>query len=86
MVAKESNAYAGKLVKAIVDALPAKYVLDPAFDFGANEERVDLMAELARGDTAKRKTLDAAVAELLTHFGAHSRNAVRGILKAAAAP
>lgn len=86
VVAKESNAYAGKLVKAIVDALPAKYVLDPAFDFGANEERVDLMAELARGDTAKRKTLDAAVAELLTHFGAHSRNAVRGILKAAAAP
>ena len=83
VVAKEAYDYAPKLAKIIVDGLPGKYVGDPGFDFGANENGVDLIAELAKTDPVKRKALDDAVAELLIHFGAHSRNAVRGILKAA---
>ena len=82
VVAKESYDYGPKLAKAIIDSFPAKYVNDPAFDFGANESGVDLIADLAKADPVKRSTLDAAAAELLTRFGAHSRNAVRGILKA----
>ena len=82
VVAKESYDYAAKLAKIIVESLPGKYVGDPGFDFGASETAVDLIAELATIDPAKRKKLDDAVAELLSHFGAHSRNAVRGILEA----
>lgn len=84
VVAKESYDYAAKLAKIIVESLPGKYVGEPDFDFGASEASVDLIAALANIDPAKRKKLDDAVAELLTHFGAHSRNTVRGILKAAA--
>ena len=83
VVAKESYDYAAKLAKIIVESLPGKYVGDPSFDFGANDTGIDLVAELANIDPVKRKSLDDAVAELLVHFGAHSRNAVRGILKAA---
>jgi hypothetical protein len=86
VVAKESYDYAAKLADIIVQSLPGKYVGDPAFDFGANEDGVDLIAELANIDAPRRQNLDQAVAELLTHFGAHSRNAVRGILKAAGKP
>ena len=83
VVAKESYDYAAKLAKIISASLPGKYVNDASFDFGSNEDRVDLLAELGKSDPAQRKQLDDTVAELLTHFGAHSRNAVRGILKAA---
>ena len=84
VVAKESYAYGDKLAQVLVANLPHRFVNDPSFDFGANPEGVDLQAELAQIDPNKRKQLDATVAELLVRFGAHSRNTVRGILKAGA--
>ena len=66
--------------------MPPGYVSDPAFDFGVKEADIDLVAEVAKGDPAKRAELDRLLAELLGHFGAHSRNLVRGVLKAAAKP
>jgi hypothetical protein len=57
-------------------------VSDPSFDFGANEEKVTMVKELANAQPEAKSRLDALVAELLSNFGAHSRNAVRGILKA----
>lgn len=83
VIARESYDYGAQLAKIIVDTLPAAYVSDPAYDFGANEEGIDLVTELAKLDEAKRAALDASVTELMGRFGAHSRNAVRGILKAA---
>ncbi|MEN9539282.1 MAG: hypothetical protein RLZZ126_1517 [Pseudomonadota bacterium] len=83
VVAKEAYDYAPKLATAIVNSLPARFVSDPAFDFGAQEHQLDLLAALGSAPGAQRATLDAAVAELLTHFGAHSRNLVRGVLQAA---
>ena len=83
VVAREAYAEAAALAAAMSSSLPASYVNDPSFDFGANAEDIDLYGEIERIDAARRQKLDAAVAGLLTHFGAHSRNAVRGILKAA---
>jgi hypothetical protein len=83
VVAKEAYDYAPRLATTIVNSLPARFVNDASFDFGANEDRLDLMGELGNTAITQRKLLDQAVAELLTHLGAHSRNAVRGILKAA---
>ncbi len=80
VVALESYKAGTELAKTIVATLPAAYVADPAFDFGASPTPIDVAAEVTRQDAAKKTQLDAKVAELLRHFGAHSRNAVRGIL------
>ena len=74
------------LVSAIVAALPAAYVSDPQFDFGANDTGISLINELSQRDPADRARLDAAITELLGNFGAHSRNGLRAILKASIQP
>jgi len=61
-------------------------VSDPGFDFGVHESGIDLLAELGQQDSAKLAALKQAVSELMGNFGAHSRNLVRGVLKAGAAP
>ena len=84
VVAREAYAAGDKLASAIVAAMPGGFVSDPAFDFGVKESGIDLLTEMGRQDAAKRAELDAQVAALLGHFGAHTRNTVRGVLKAAA--
>ena len=83
VVAREAFAAGENLVVAITGALPTAFVSDPGFDFGVKESGIDLLAEMAKQDPAKRAVLDARLAELLGHFGVHSRNTLRGILKAA---
>ncbi len=82
VIAKESYDYGPRLAKTLVETLPAGYVSDPAFDFGSQDEGIDLVTVLGKQEAAKRDQLDATLVQLLTRFGAHSRNAVRGILKA----
>ena len=86
VVAREAYAVGDKMAQAIVAAMPANYVSDPAFDFGVKEAGIDMLDALSRQDNTKRAELDRLIAEVLGHFGAHSRNAVRGILKAGAKP
>lgn len=83
VVAKESYDYGAQLANHIVEAMPGAYVSDPKFDFGAQGEGIDLPSELAKQEARKRAALETSVVELMGRFGAHSRNAVRGILKAA---
>lgn len=82
VVAAQAAAFGPQLVQIIVNAMPAQYVSDPSFDFGAQEDSINLMSEMAKRDPEARAKLDAAIAELLGNFGAHCRNAIRGILKA----
>jgi hypothetical protein len=82
VVSPQAAAAGPQLVRTLVATMPAEYVSNPAFDFGTKEDTINLVAELAKTDPAARAKLDAAIAELLANFGAHSRNAVRGILKA----
>jgi hypothetical protein len=63
----------------VVVGAPAKFVTDPNFDFAAQEAQ--LGPELARDLQGQRDALQKQMAELLGHFGAHSRNALRGFLK-----
>ena len=86
VVARESHAAGPGVAQAIVAAMPAEYVSNPGFDFGVKESGINLGAEMAKADPAKRAELDRQVAALLGHFGAHSRNTIRGILKLAAQP
>ena len=82
VVAKESAGYAARLSGLIAESLPAKYVSDPTFDFGTQEANISLIEVLSKEDAQARAKLDNAIAELLAHFGAHTRNEIRSILKA----
>lgn len=86
VVSAQSAASGTPLVQAIVAAMPPAYVSDPTFDFGVKEDTINLSTEVAKRDAADRARLDAIIAELLGNFGAHSRNAVRGILRASPQP
>ena len=81
-VTTQSSAYGPQLVKILVAAVPEVFVSDPSFDFGVKEDGIKLIAELSKRDAGNRAALDGAVGELLSNFGAHSRNAVRGVLRA----
>ena len=82
VVSVQSARYGTQLAQTLVASMPPGFVSDPEFDFGVKEGAINLSTELAKRDPADRARLEAAIAELLANFGAHSRNAVRGILKA----
>ena len=84
VVAAEAHDAGAALSDTLVATLPARFVSDPGFDFGVQEAQIDLMAELGPPGNVQRDRLDNMVAQLLGHFGAHSRNTLRGLLAAAA--
>jgi hypothetical protein len=89
VVSRQSHAAGARLTGLLVAAMPAGYVSDPGFDFGVKEASIDLAGELGRQGAAtasERARLDAEIASLLANFGAHSRNLVRGVLKAGTRP
>jgi hypothetical protein len=86
VVARESSAAGQKVAAAIVAAMPPPFVSDPAFDFGVKESGIDLTAAMAKQDPVKRADMDRLLADLLENFGVHTRNTVRGILKAGTRP
>ena len=82
VVAREAHDYGVELSDTLVATMPALFVSDPAFDFGVKEAHIDVFTELGKQDAGKRAKLDAAIAELLGHFGSHSSNVLRGLLQA----
>jgi hypothetical protein len=86
IVSAQSASFAGRISELIVTTMPSTLVSDPAFDFGAQEGSINLVQELAKRPNVDRTALDDAIAQLLGNFGAHSRNAMRGILKASNQP
>ena len=82
VVAAESAAYADQLAGILLAAMPPALVADPGFDLGASDAKISMVTELNKRDAASRAALDASIAELLGHFGTHSRNSVRAILNA----
>ena len=79
VVTQESFDYGERLNAALLTAFPAKYVADPAYDFGASGGSGDLIAEVAGRKPEERAPIEDAIRELIGHFGAHSRNLVRAI-------
>jgi hypothetical protein len=82
VVSLQASRAAAALAQAVADALPFAYVSDPSFDFAALQAGIHLSAEVAQHDGPQRVRLDSTLAELLGNLGAHSRNALRGILRA----
>ena len=82
-VAREAHESAEQTVRTILATVPAAYVSDPAFDFGVKEAGIRLLDDIDRQGPTQRAELERQVAQLLARFGSHSRNTVRGILRAA---
>jgi len=82
-VAREAHASAEQTVRTILATVPARYVSDPAFDFGVKEAGIELLTDIEKQGPTQRAELAQQVAQLLARFGAHSRNTIRGILRAA---
>jgi hypothetical protein len=79
---KTSNAW----VTNLIAAMPAAYVSDPGFDFASREDSIKLLSDASQQEKPERARLDATLVELMANFGAHSRNALRGILRASTPP
>ncbi len=79
VVTRESFDFGETLSAALLAAFPPKYVSDPAYDFGALGGSGEMIAEATKQPPEKRAEIDAAVNELMGHFGAHSRNLVRAL-------
>ena len=79
-VAMRASEAADALDRTIAASLPARYVSDPSFEFGASERGIDLYAALSRDDPAGRDALARALAPRLVDFGAFTRALVRSLL------
>ena len=86
VVSRQASKASNSLASNLVAAMPAAYVSDPSFDFASEEGNIKLLADTVRQEKSERIRLDAALAELMANFGAHSRNALRGILRASTPP
>ncbi len=83
VVSAQAAAKAATVVQAILKSMPKTYVADPQFDFGPQSSTIALNDEVGKTASSEAKQqLEATIAALLGNYGAHSRNALRGILKA----
>lgn len=86
VVSLQASKLSTSLVSNLILAMPAAYVSDPGFNFANEEANIQLLADTARQEGPERARLGAVLADLMANFGAHSRNAVRGILRASTPP
>jgi hypothetical protein len=86
VVSLQASKSSNFLVSNLIATMPAAYVSDPGFDFSSEEGNIRPLADTLRQERPERARLDAALVELMANFGAHSRNALRGILRASTPP
>jgi hypothetical protein len=86
VVSLQANKAATALAANLVSAMPTLYVSDPDFDFAGEQSSIQLLADATRQERPERARLDATLVDLMANFGAHSRNALRGILRASTPP
>lgn len=80
VVSLEAYQAADALNQTVVSALPAEWVSDPKFDFGLHAPQIDMRKAMEETRVLARLQLDSELADLLRHFGSHSRALVRGVL------
>lgn len=80
-VAHEAQAMADDIDAVLAQSLPAQYVSDPRFDFGASSEPVNLFALVAQQSPAAGEALNQRLSKLFANFGAQSRAWVRQLYR-----
>lgn len=81
VVAAQSAAVGPRAQSILLANLPPEWVSDPQVDLQALEHDLPPLEETLRKEPAKRARLQALLAEWMGNFGAHSRNALRAIVK-----
>lgn len=86
VVSRRAARAADGVDRTLAASLPARYVDDPGFEFGAAEDGIDLYAMLDREDPGKRDAMMRILTPLMAEFGAHTRAFVRALLAASGRP
>lgn len=81
VVAAQSAAAGNRVQATLLTSLPPEWVSDPQIDLQSPERPLALLEDTLRNEPAKRTRLQALLAEWMGNFGAHSRNALRAIVK-----
>ncbi len=81
VVAAQSAAASSRAQAILLASLPPEWVSDPQVDLQALEHDLPPLTETLRKEPAKRARLQALLSEWMGNFGAHSRNALRAIVK-----
>lgn len=81
VVAAQTAALADSAQRTLLETLPPEWVAEPLIDLQPQDATMRLLPELLAQDPTRRARLQGLVAEVLGNFGAHSRNALRAIVK-----
>jgi hypothetical protein len=67
--------------QVLLDNLPAEWLVRPAIDLQLQDANMRLLPELLKQDDGRRARLQILNDEIMRNFGAHSRNALRAIVR-----
>nr|WP_315848345.1 hypothetical protein [uncultured Rhodoferax sp.] len=81
VVAAQTAALADNAQRTLLETLPPEWVAEALIDLQPQDATMRLLPDLLAQDPTRRARLQALVAELMGNFGAHSRNALRAIVK-----
>src|SRR3990167_4218466 len=81
VVAAQSAALADNAQRTLLETLPPEWVAEALIDLQPQDATMHLLPDLLAQDPTRRARLQSLVNEVMGNFGAHSRNAVRAIVK-----
>ena len=81
VVAAQSANLADGAQRTLLETLPPEWVEEALIDLQPQDATMRLLPDLVAQDPIRRSRLKSLVAELMGNFGAHSRNALRAIVK-----
>lgn len=81
VVAAQTAALADNAQRTLLETLPPEWVAEALIDLQPQDATMRLLPDLLAQDPTRRARLQGLVSELMGNFGAHSRNAVRAIVK-----
>ncbi len=81
VVAAQTAALADNAQRTLLETLPPEWVAEALIDLQPQDATMRLLPDLLAQDPTRRARLQTLVAELMGNFGAHSRNALRAIVK-----
>jgi hypothetical protein len=67
--------------QVLLDNLPAEWLVQPGIDLQLQDANMRLLPEMLKQDEGRRARLQILNNEIMRNFGAHSRNALRAIVR-----
>ena len=81
VVAAQAADMADMAQRTLLETLPAEWVADAQIDLQPRDATMRLLPDLLAQDPVRRARLQGLVSEWMGNFGAHSRNALRAIVR-----